>query len=593
MNPNRPEHRQRALREVEYAQRSLEKYKATRKRLFEDYTGDVWSRGPLAQKSSQERVVIPLMSQVINTYVMTLAANRPRAKVTTQYRSLLAFARMFEATINNYLDDIRIEHVMQEVVLEACFSMGIARIGLLPAGCGEYGDPGRPGVESISFDDWFHDTRAKTDERMLFMGHTYEASLESLREDDSLDQGIVKKLRPERRPTGDVAPQDPVKDFEAGHEWEEYDDTTILVDYYLPKERKLVTFDHRFEHVLAVRDWEGPDRGPYRFLRFQRVPDSIMGLPGAYGLMPLFRAINSVHRKLLRQAMNQKRGTVVDMSSDRELANKVKTMPDGGVIPANLKHIGVYQAPGIDGNLGTLGVQLQDLFNRSSGNYEHMAGLGPSADTASQERIIQGNVGAMVSTMQSAVANFSREIMSDLAHWIWKDEVLTMPGELPIRDSQLGVEISIPFEWMPGDREGEYVNYNFDIAPYSMSYKSPSDQAAALMGVMNQVIVPLLPMMQEQGVGVDFSAALEAIARLSDLPELREILMVQEPPANSPAGPQGGRKNESPVQHKTYTRRSVSTGGTPSSRRNATIASYEGSATPQEAGLMGVQAGGV
>src|SRR5690606_31630238 len=160
---------------------------------------------------------------------------------------------------------------------------------------------------------------------------------------------------------------------------------------------------------------------------------------------------------------------------------------------------------------------------------------------------------------------------ADLGHFIWKDEVLAMPGEPPFRDPELGVEISIPFEWMPGDRQGDYFDYNFQVSPYSMAFKSPAEQAGALTGVFSQLILPMLPSMQEQGIGVDFSAFLESLSRLSDLPELREMITVQQPPSNAPAGPRTTNPgNQSPVQHKTYTRRSVSTGGTADSRRAAT-----------------------
>lgn len=576
--PTRDAHRDKLREEVLRSRRALQRFRDARKTLVQDYAGDFFGEqvGPLPSR----RVVVNLIQRAVSTYVLLLSANRPRAKVTTEYRKLLPFARTFDVSLNGYLKTIPIASVIQECVREACFSMGVARVGVLPAGAGEYGDPGRPGVEAISFDDWVHDVQARCWERRRYCGHYYESDIEELKADDTLDRRQLGKITPGRRRGLDGTEADPVKDIETQGEWDEYDGTVTLIDLWLPRERKLVTFDAEFKHLLRVLDWEGPARGPYHVLRFDRIPDTIMGLPVAHQLKPLFDLMNSIWRKLSRQGKNQKRNPVFSAGNEKD-ALAIKRAADGEWVGVNsIDAIGVHQSPGIDGALATFGVQVEDEFNRESGNTEHLGGLGPSAGTYGQEKIIQGNVSQRLGKMQSEVADFTRDLVSDIGFWLWRDEVLTLAGAHEVEVPGLAERVSVPFEWTPGDREGDYLDYNFDIDPYSMAYRTPEEQAAVLTQVVTGLIAPLLPYMQEQGVGVDFNALLEAVAQLQGVPSLRDVIVPQAPPSNEKPGPLPGKP---PVTQRNYTRRNVSTGGTPAGRRSAFAGAYSGTATPQQA----------
>jgi hypothetical protein len=585
MKPTDNRHRQLLKDDVVRARRHLEHHRKVRRTLVEDYAGDLWAEQ--SGQSTPHRVVVNLMQQAVSTYTMALAANQPRAKVTTDYRELLAFSRLYDVTLNNYLKTIALESVLRECVMEACFSMGIARVGLLPAGATEYGDPGRPGVEAVSFDDWFHDTRARCWERKRFCGHYYEADIEDLRNDKNYDQKAVAKLVPGRGRRGyDGAETSPVKELETQgelEEWDGYDGTVCLVDVWLPRERVLATFDAEFDVLLNAREWDGPDRGPYHLLRFDRVPDSIMGLPVAYSLKPLFSLLNNIWRKLERQARRQKSIGMYDAANEADARN-LQRSNDGDFVKANNPDlIKTLTMGGVDGNLATFGIAVRDAFNIQSGNVEHMAGLGPSADTVGQERIIQGNVGQRLGKMSAETAGFTQGILEDLGFYLWRDEVLVVPGEIPIYDRESGVRESIPVEWFPKIRDGQYHQFNFTVTPHSMAYKSPAEQGATFERVLVQMIAPLLPYMQEQGIGVDWNATFETLAQLTDMPQIREVLTAQDPPSNEKPGPMPGK---APVTSRNYTRRNISTGGTRQGRNAAMAGAFSNTATPQQRAVV-------
>lgn len=592
MNPNNSKHRVRLKDDWVSARQALKRFRAMRKTLVEDFAGDLWT-APAgdADRYRQQRVVVNSMQQAISAYTMLLAANRPQVDVTTEYRELIAFAKLFSVTLNNLVKCLPVESVLQSAVREACFAMGIVRVGMFPGGTTPYGDPGLPGLEHISFDDWCHDPRAKCWEKRQFCGHEYDADLDMLRGDTNFDQKAVKRLVPGRSGANEGTEENPVKRLETDGNFEDgdepYDNTVHLIDVWMHREKKLLTFGNGFDQLIRVQDWDGPDHGPYHLLRFEEVPDSIMGLPLAYTLKPLFDLSNTIWRKLNRQARNQKSGTLVNKGAEED-GQAIKNMRDGDMIAVNdVKAAAAYRAPGIDASLAQFLIGVKDELNSLAGNVEYMSGLGPSAGTFGQEKLLGEQVGKRLGKMQNAVVNFARGILADLGHYLWIDEVLVLPGQIPIEEG--GIKQSIPVEWMPKDRQGDYFKYNFEIVPYSMAYKTPEEQGSALMGMLTQFIAPMLPYMEQAGVGIDWNAATEALAQLNDLPVLREIIVPQDPPSNAKPGPTDGPRKP-PMTQRNYTRTNVPTGGSPRGRRIAQQAAWGGTATPQQQDVVSVPA---
>jgi len=78
-------------------------------------------------------------------------------------------------------------------------------------------------------------------------------------------------------------------------------------------------------------------------------------------------------------------------------------------------------------------------------------------------------------------------------------------------------------------------NFGYDemdvrIDPYSLQHQTPAGRLAFLNQVMTQILTPLAPLLQQQGIVIDMNAFLAKIAELGDAPDLTEIVKSQPPP---------------------------------------------------------------
>ena len=113
MNPNKETDRSRLFKAIEYSTRNLRPYREMRKKFVTDYVGSYYNSGA---KSDNKEVIMNLMYQTAETYTMSLAANRPRILVTSQFPELSGFAHNFQRTVNNLIEEIHLEETIRAAV---------------------------------------------------------------------------------------------------------------------------------------------------------------------------------------------------------------------------------------------------------------------------------------------------------------------------------------------------------------------------------------------------------------------------------------------------------------------------------------------
>jgi len=144
-----------------------------------------------------------------------------------------------------------------------------------------------------------------------------------------------------------------------------------------------------------------------------------------------------------------------------------------------------------------------------------------------------------------------------------------------------GVEIPVP--WTPGDRQGEFDDYEFRVEPYSMVFKTPEQKLQELFQTLQQ-LAPLWPMFQASGASLDAESIVEEIARLKNRPEFKRFITFA-----APADMLGGDQNtvrQSAVTSRETVRKSVPTGGTPGSRASIMGQVLTGQSKPQVNGAQ-------
>lgn len=566
------------------------------------------------ENPTQDKVLIPLLGMAVNIYARKLVASAPRALVTTHVRNLRPAATELQAVMNNLLaHELRTVETLQNIVFDSLTMFGIAKVGihLSPSSEEAHGighDPGQFYFDHILPDDFVVDMTAKRWDQIDFCGDTYCVPKDFVLENRDFDRKAVEKLRDRLRSRDDRG-----GDAERGDDYasqrltssqdspgtdKEFIEHVELSDLWLPKQRLLVTVaaDDPAMPPLRIVEWDGPERGPYNFLMYRPIPGNLMPQEPVGMWEGLHTVVNKLFGKIVEQAYRQK-NLVGVMAGAEEDAKTIRDAHDGDIIPVQTpENIKPFQAGGFDQNNFGLTVQLKQLFSWVAGNIDSIGGLGAQTDTVGQDQLLAANASEQVKDMQDATYRFMKEVLQSMAHYLWTDPV----SQYDLNYNPEGTSVNIPMQWPFDDetgedkREGDFLQYNFDIEPYSLQAKSPQERVQEVTSVFTNILVPLAPMMQQNGQMIDVEAFIKFYAKYSNLPELKEMVRFLEGELLPDSQPrQGGGKPPMPAQTtRTYERVSRSAGATHGAE-SAIIANamFGGNPQPKEQMAVGMGAG--
>lgn len=618
INVTRESSRKRLWDAMGKSWKDLEPYRRKRRELIEVYCGSGWGG---VEDSKKAKTIENLLALTAQAYVVSLAAQNPRVTVSTFNPDLKAFSHKFGATVNALLQEISFDVSMRQLVLDAFFSVGVAKIYranakpieiLNPDFPDEPGffspeeeweayrrhqqamsqtiqvDPGQPYFERISLDDFGCDLSARKWDGIRYAWHEYLIPRDDLLNDSRVDPDVIDELHSTTRWDQSLFEPTPDRTADLGsssHDQEDIEDMVRVADVWLPRENKfgmMVTGGK----WLFVEDWDGPERGPFRLLCFDDVPDNVMPKAPGQDLMPMHDMLNSLMRKSARQANSQKNIKVYQNDQDARAIEKAK---DGDTIKTNNPDaVKFLNTPGPDqGNLAFAQI-VDGKFDRQAGNLSGMAGLGPQSKTASQDQLIHESLSGIQDLRRGQIITFVTHAVTDLGQMLWVDQAKQIDTQLTLP----GLTIPIPVKWTPEDREGDFFQYQFKIEPYSMVYKSPQQKVQEITGLMSQVVAPLMAQIQMAGGMLDVQELISILARLMDLPQLEDIVKFAVP-LGGPMGGMGGGQQQSGMPAattRTYERRNVSGGSTPDAQRTQMVQQLLNSRN-QQGGENGWQSG--
>tara|TARA_R110000824_G_scaffold13979_3_gene60109 strand:- start:7708 stop:9540 length:1833 start_codon:yes stop_codon:yes gene_type:complete len=569
---------------------ALQPFREKRRRTIENYVGSEWG----AVTDDRKVVLVNILALTARTYMMSLAANRPQILVTADDIQLKAFAKKFEVGVNNVMKEIQFERTLRKIVLDAFFSIGIAKVywadsepvevpnpemppepgfGSSEKDWADYQmiqelmsgttlvDPGQPFVERVSLDDYIYDTQATAFTKARFHCHEYRVPLSAVKKDERFDRKVVEKLVSDSKWSSSAYGSREQRTEELigeTHDHDELEPMVTLIDTYLPFENKWAVMSDDSLPPLFVDEWNGPEGGPFKHLCFDEVPDNAMPMAPAQNLRLLHQLMNSVMRKQARQANRQK--DVTTYQGDIKDANAVRQANDGDTVRVNDPNsINVLKYGGVD-QMNMAFYQVADgIYNRMAGNLDAMAGLGPQSKTATQDQLINDAVSESEARMQYAVVEFVADVGTTLGQMMWADEMLEVTGSYKIP----GLSKPVDANWTPEMREGDVIQYQFNVEPHSMAYKAPS----ARLQSIGSAIQMLAPAIQAGTVVINGSALAQAAAELLNEPRILDVIQPAPPPdpmMQQGGGPGPGGSPNSPTHN---IRENISTGGTPDSQR--------------------------
>lgn len=546
---NNPLDMERLKGAIEHAGHQLETFKSHRNTAIEEFVGNWYDT------TSNLEQPVNLMALMVEIYLMHLAGSNPQVLMTTPRKDILPFAKDFEAVINQELKDMNFDATLRRWVQDALFGIGVMKCGLVD---GPYVEiiPGEPQASQeyfadiIDLDDFAFDVTAKEWSRVTWFADRYEIDYEAAMESDIYDPDAVGLLSPidssnqdlvEHTYNNSVSHEKPLK--QKAYVW----------DVYMPEEGVLITIPATKSAVrpLRVVEWKGPSHGPYHLLSFMEVPGRCLPLSPVSMIRDLNRLMNGLFRKISRQGQRSKNVTFVSTGQESE-GKILKDASDGDIISVtDPRGISEVNAGRVNQELIALGIQVDQTFSKMAGNLDAMGGLGPQSGTFRQDAMIADQVSKKTAKMTTAVVNGTTKLIKDLAYYIWTDPIRIYEAT---RQVPGGIDIEVQLE--PMNRVGKLENFNFDIVPYSMTYRSPQERSSSLNQIFMQVIAPMLPMMQQQGIDIDYQKFFELMSDYNNLPELLHIL-------NFSGVPMPGTQDQSrqaPTTHRVNERVSRSAG---------------------------------
>mgnify|MGYP003110255949 CR=1 FL=1 len=541
---------------MEHARRKLQPYRERRLAAVKEYVGHNYS-----DNGSKDRMPVNFLELAVNTYRRQIAAANPQIIVTSENTQLEDVSARFELAMNKVIKEIDFDRTLQLWVFDALFSIGIMKVGISDATDastqGFLHDSGQPYADIVDLDDFVFDIHASRWEDVQFAGNRFIVPYQ-----EALDTGLIPSNRKnDIKPTGFYSTSNEqgdqkVQTVTSGYAQTEEDyylETVELWEVWLPVENRVVLLassdDGSISHKepLDERDWDGPEYGPYHLLRFNDVPGSIMPLPPVSVLTDLNDLSNRMFRKLGRQAERQKTVTIVQSGAESD-GERILNADDGDMIrsdrPEATKEM---KYGGIDQTSLAFLLQVRDMFSYMGGNLDTLAGLSPVADTLGQEQMVRSSSSQRIIDMQERTSAAVKDVMRAMGWYLWYDPA----SEYKVL-RQVTKTLSIDTAFSPKDREGDFYEHEIEIVPFSMQSRSPAERLQTLNAMLTNVLIPLAPVMAQQGKTIDFDKFIELSAKYSNVPEITELVNDAMPVPNPEEASAAGGPAE-----RTYLRQNV------------------------------------
>lgn len=566
-------------RAMQKSRLTLRDYREKRVEAVRQYVGSGWS-----EWGTDKVNPINLLGLYVQIVGRSLIAKNPRVMLSTFEQSQKPTIAKIEKWANSEIERMRLATTLQRIVLDALFSIGIAKIALAsPADSSIAGwqtKAGQPFCERVDLDDFVFDIHARSFEEVGFIGHRYRAPLDVVKEDRSFS-AARKDLTASDDKFYNTEGDERINVMGRGYysNQEEYDDFVDLWEIYDPRRMAVFTFvadatsgliNDRTKPLRAQR-WIGPETGPIRILGYNTVPGNPMPKGQIPDLVPMAIAMNELVRKLLRQAERQKEVLLVS-NARTETGERTRSANDGDLIQCDSpQDVTAVSYGGPNAQNFSMSMAVKDWFSWIAGNLDMMGGLSPQSKTATQDKMLEANASKGITDLQETTVAFTADVCKDLI-WFWHHHPV---NKMDSSYSHPGApNATITRRATPQDRQQiPWSELQFKIDPYSIQFSTPESRLQMLNAVVQQVIIPGTPLLQSQGMQFDFGAYLSKVGHLGDMPDLQDVVSVSAPPAeNQDPGAQKQADPSAPAKPATtsrnYTRTSQG-GNTPQSRQAA------------------------
>ncbi|MFA5186691.1 MAG: hypothetical protein WC551_09465 [Patescibacteria group bacterium] len=515
MNPLSDTEFKRLRESIDWSNRQLEFTRRKRVEAVKQLVGSHYSDG-----GADKCVPTNFIKLATDIHIRLLAARAPRALITTLRPDLRPTAANLELRVNQIPDEIDLTTTFRKLVAEAIFSMGIVKIGLHTVGKILGHEYGQTFVDLVTIDDYFCDMAAKQMEQIQYEGNDYWLDYKEVMESDMFPKAALSGLKADEYTVIGERGEDRAEGIFSNGSATLFKDKIWLRDVWLPSEELVVTYAVKSEKRLNVVEWEGPERGPYKKLGFSDVPGNLLPLPPVAVWRDIHELANALFRKLANQADGQK--TVLGFpGGNDESVIEFRNAKDNDGIKYKGGKPEKLTVGGIDPTTLAFYLQCRDLYSYFADNLDSLGGLGPQTKTVGQDRLISEAANAQLRDMASKFVDCAREVFRAIAWYEWNDPVSSKILEKPVP----GTDLKIRVPWNRDSRKGSFDLYDLQIDVYSLQDDSPALQLQRLNLFVKEFVLPLAPLIQQQGGTIDVQTILRLAAKYADFKEGGEIVV--------------------------------------------------------------------
>jgi hypothetical protein len=557
-----------ALREsMKDSEAQLSHFRKNTKLLYKQLSGKWYGSGGPA-------VPVNLIELLDDVLMRNLITSTPRMSIRARKRELTPSASRLRIAVNNRADRIHLGEELQSCAKSATYGAGLVRVDTEPAIVnigGERRLHSSPYVARFSADDFRIDPYATTWNEAEYIAQRTFVDWEQLKRSKRY------KVPSEVKPDEDwLRNRDRASDISqgSGGRARPYRKKIGLWTVWLPRKSAVLTLADEFETaILRSEKWTGPVEGPFMMLGFKTVPDQLMPLAPMAALVDLHIAANTLFSKIIRACKNSKTLFSATPGSTDD-ANRVFTASDGSIVPMmDPTAVREMRYGGPDQQIIAMFILVKELFSWFSGNLDLMGGLGPQSPTATQDQMLMSSASKRIAAMQQQMRTFAARILRHLAWYEWNDKLLYTIGK---RDVPGLGERTIEITAADFANAGDFFDYEFDVEANSLIRKTPAERAQLAIQFATQILIPLAPMMQESGQGIDFNALVRLFADNQDVPELMDLLKSEITSPGQEKESSGERPTKPNNTERRYVRTTNRSGDTPTSGANAVMAALSG-----------------
>lgn len=529
----------------------LSNHRSARERIFKAYIGDTHGLSdPAANR-------IPLNGHALyaRSLIQYLAAHQPKLLLTTDVGPWKAHMESIGMQASRVMREERFGFKQQRWVLDALiYSPGILKVAQewrrVPQGDeGDYAEVLKTFVVNVDGSDWVFDTASSSIWDAEFTGYRARVAI-----DDVLANPLFAHVDEEtlRGMAGWQISDNERLFFEDDDKSQPYRDMVTLWYVYDRCQNRVKIWPADGSMIeLYNEPWEGHVNGPFHYIDFLDVPNHVVGLSPLCIVHNLIEAMNRALSKTIQQTdvaktiLRTTGGNKVEAEAIMEARDGTAVYQEGGGI-TELLEIGGPQPRTLQ-----MVPILKDLFNWEGGNVNELAGLGVSAPTATQGKMLSEAASGMVNFMQARTHEAVGGACEAIVENELKDPVTTEHIPMRLADGQTAWRKFTPE--MRNQIDSIWVNVAIDV--FSMRYRSPQQRLNELMQWWTGFAVPGYPIWQQQGGEYDIQALNRTYAAYADLPEINDVALYSmrpQPQASGAGGPMPMR--QSPMTSRTNIR---------------------------------------